>query len=252
MLMDLVRRDIASRYRGAWAGVLWSLLNPLLMLAVYTFVFSVVFKARWQGGGGSKVEFALVLFAGLLIFNLYAECVNRAPGLVLANVNFVKKIVFPLELLPLVSIGSALFHLVIGLLVWLGFYCLFFGVPHLTVILLPLVILPVLLIVAGVSWFLAALAVYLRDIAQLVGVLTTVLMFLSPIFYPLAALPERYRQLAEINPLAFAVEQARAVLMWGDRLAWGSWLVYLLGSLMVALAGLFWFQRTKVGFADVL
>lgn len=248
----LAMREVVGRYRGSMLGILWSFFHPVFMLAVYTFVFSVVFKARWHVGSDSRTEFALVLFAGLILFNLFSECANRAPGLILANVNYVKKVVFPLEILPWVNMGSALFHAVVSLTVWLLFYALFFSTPHLTVLLLPAVILPVLLFTIGLSWALAALGVYLRDVSQIVGIITTVLMFLSPIFYPISALPSEYRRLMYFNPLTLAIEQARDVLFWGtipDPAIYG---LYLLMSMMFAWAGFAWFQKTRKGFADVI
>lgn len=248
----LVQREVVGRYRGSIMGILWSFFNPVFMLAVYTFVFSVVFKARWSGGSESKTEFALILFAGLIVFNLFAECFNRAPSLILSNVNYVKKVVFPLEILPWVALGSALFHALISLGVWLIAYLFLFGVPHITVLLLPLVILPLLLLIMGLTWALASLGVYLRDVSQFIGVLTTVLMFLSPIFYPASALPEQYRHLLLLNPLTPAIEQARDVLFWGKVPNMTILLVYLLGAALAAWLGFAWFQKTRKGFADVL
>ncbi|WP_426320986.1 ABC transporter permease [Pseudoduganella sp. R-43] len=252
LLRSLVQREVVGRYRGSFMGILWSFFNPVFMLLVYTFVFSVVFKARWQAGSASKTEFALVLFAGLIVFNLFAECVNRAPGLVLANVNYVKKVVFPLEILPWVGLGSALFHAAISLAVWLLAYALLFGVPHVTVLLLPLVLLPLLLLIIGLGLALASLGVYLRDVAQFIGIVTTVLMFLSPIFYPASALPEEYRHLLLLNPLTLVIEQARDVLFWGRVPDLATWAVYLLCSSVLAWLGFAWFQKTRKGFADVL
>lgn len=252
LVRALVQREVIGRYRGSFMGILWSFFNPVFMLVIYTFVFSVVFKARWSGGSDSKTEFALVLFAGLIMFNLFSECFNRAPGLILANVNYVKKVVFPLEILPWVALGSALFHTLISIGVWLVAYVFLFGVPHVTVLLLPLIMLPLLLFIIGLSWGLAALGVYLRDVSQVIGVLTTVLMFLSPIFYSGSALPVEYRHLLQLNPLTPAIEQARDVLFWGkvpDLCALG---LYLLGSSLIAWLGFAWFQKTRKGFADVL
>lgn len=175
------KREVLGRYRGSVMGILWSFFNPLFLLAVYTFVFSVVFKVRWGAGSDSKTEFTLILFAGLMMFNLFAECINRAPSLILSNVNYVKKVIFPLEILPCVALVSATFHVLISLGVWLVAYTLFFGVPHATALYLPLIILPFLFIM-GLSWALASLGVYLRDVSQFIGVITTVLMFLSPVF----------------------------------------------------------------------
>lgn len=248
----LVQREVVGRYRGSSLGILWSFFNPVFMLIIYTFVFSVVFKARWNAGSDSKTEFALVLFAGLIVFNMFAECFNRAPGLILANANYVKKVVFPLEILPWVALGSAMFHALISLGVWLIAYLILFGVPHITVLLLPLVILPLLLFIMGITWGLASLGVYLRDVSQFIGLFTTVLMFLSPIFYPASALPEEYRHLLLLNPLTPAVEQARDVLFWGKLPDMTILSVSLLVAALIAWLGFAWFQKTRKGFADVL
>ena len=252
LVKALVQREVVGRYRGSFMGILWSFFNPVFMLIIYTFVFSVVFKARWNTGSDSKTEFALVLFAGLIVFNLFAECFSRAPGLILANVNYVKKVVFPLEILPWVALGSAMFHALISLGVWLIAYLILFGFPHVTVLLLPLVILPLLLFIMGLTWGLASLGVYLRDVSQFIGIVTTVLMFLSPIFYPASALPEQYRDLLLLNPLTPAIEQAREVLFWGKAPDMTILSVYLLGAALVAWLGFAWFQKTRKGFADVL
>jgi lipopolysaccharide transport system permease protein len=252
LVRALIQREVIGRYRGSFMGILWSFFNPVFMLVIYTFVFSVVFKARWSTGSDSKTEFALVLFAGLIMFNLFAECFNRAPGLILSNVNYVKKVVFPLEILPWVVLGSAMFHTLISIGVWLIAYVILFGTPHATVLMLPLVMLPLLLLIMGLSWALAALGVYLRDVSQVIGVMTTVLMFLSPIFYSGSSLPENYRHLLLLNPLTPAIEQARDVLFWGKLPHLQLMGLYLLGSAVIAWLGFAWFQKTRKGFADVL
>jgi lipopolysaccharide transport system permease protein len=233
-------------------GMLWSFFNPILMLAVYTFVFSVVFKARWAGGTDSKTEFALVLFAGLMIFNLFSECVNRAPSLILGNANYVKKVVFPLEILLVVALGSAIFHFLISFLVWLLFYLVFFGIPPATILLLPVELLPFIFLILGIGWLLASLGVYLRDVTQVIGVTTTVLMFLSPIFYPLEALPEKYRSFLYVSPLTDVIEKSRDLMIWGKGLDWTGWILFLSVSIIVSWLGFAWFQKTRKGFADVL
>jgi lipopolysaccharide transport system permease protein len=248
----LVKREVVGRYRGSVMGLLWSFFNPILMLGVYTFVFSVVFKARWAGGSSSKTEFALVLFAGLMVFNFFAECVNRAPGLILGNVNYVKKVIFPLEILSIVSLGSAGFHLLVSLFVWMIFYLIFFGVPHLTILLLPIILIPLVLMTIGISWLLAALGVYLRDVSQMIGLVITVLMYLSPIFYPITALPQKYRLFMELSPITVTVGEARDVMIWGQGLDWSSWIIYSFVAVMVAWLGFAWFQKTRKGFADVI
>ena len=248
----LIRREVVGRYKGSMLGIFWSFFTPVFMLVVYTFVFSVVFKARWSGGGDSKSEFALVLFAGLLVFNLFSECVNRAPGLVLANTNYVKKIVFPLEILPVVSLGAALFHTIVSLLAWLVFYIALYGIPPVTIFLLPLVLFPLLLLTLGISWFLASISVYLRDIGQFIGIIITAMLFLSPIFYPLSTLPESYQTALQANPLTLPVEMARDVLFWGKTPQWGNLAAYSAMSLLIAWSGFAWFQKTRKGFADVI
>lgn len=252
LIQASIKREVLGRYRGSVMGILWSFFNPLFMLVVYTFVFSVVFNARWGAGSGSKTEFALVLFAGLLVFNMFAECINRAPGLIVSNQNYVKKVVFPLEILPWVGLGAALFHCAVSLGVWLVAYLVFFGLPHATILYLPLVFFPFCLFVMGLSWALASLGVYLRDVGQLIGLLTTVLMFLSPIFYPASALPEGYRALLYLNPLTPVIEQTRAVLFWGISPDFAMLGIYYISTSIIAWLGFAWFQKTRKGFADVL
>ena len=247
------KREVLGRYRGSILGLLWSFFNPLFMLAVYTFVFSVIFQARWgTGGSSSETEFALLLFAGLIVFNLFSECVNRAPNIILGNTNFVKKVVFPLEILPFVGLLSALFHAFISVAVWLVAYMLFFGIPYPTAILLPLVLLPFCFFLMGISWALASLGVFLRDVSQLVGVFTTAVLFLSPVFYPTSALPEGYRFIYHLNPLTTVVEQARDVLFWGRLPDFSMLGVYWVTTMGIAWLGFVWFQMTRKAFADVL
>ncbi len=250
---QLTRREVIGRYKGSTLGLLWSFLTPVLMLVVYTFVFSVVFKARWgTGGDESRSTFAVVLFAGLIVHGLFAEVLNRAPGLVLANVNYVKKVVFPLEILPVISMGAALFHALVSVLVLLAAFAFLNGHLPWTVVFLPLVFLPLVVFALGVAWFLASLGVYLRDVGQVIGLLTTMLMFLSPIFYPVTALPERFQTWILANPLTFIIEQARAVLIWGKMPSFSGLTLYAVVASAVAWAGFVWFQKTRKGFADVL
>ena len=233
-------------------GLTWSFFNPILMLVIYTFVFSVVFKARWSAESTSKTEFAIVLFAGLIIHGLFAECVNRAPALILSNVNYVKKIVFPLEILPWVSLASALFHAGVSLAVLLIFFLLIHLSLNWTIIFLPVLIMPLALLIMGVSWFLASIGVFIRDVGQTIGIVTTILLFLSPVFYPVSALPENLRPLLHLNPLTFIIEQVRLVLIWGKVPNWIGLVIYLACSMLVVSTGFFWFQKTRKGFADVL
>jgi lipopolysaccharide transport system permease protein len=252
LIYSLSKREVLGRYRGSMLGLLWSFFNPLFMLVVYTFIFSEVFKARWSADNESKTEFALMLFAGLIMFNLFAECINRAPSLILSNVNYVKKVVFPLEILPLVTLISSMYHALISLMVWLIAYAIFFGMPHVTVLYLPILIVPFTLFIMGLNWFLASLGVYLRDVSQFIGVITMSMMFLSPIFYPANALPEAYRHWLYLNPLTPAIEQVRDVLYWGKPPDFALLGVYWLITAAIAWLGFAWFQKTRKGFADVL
>lgn len=252
LVWELVKRDFIGRYKGSIMGVAWSLLHPLIMLVIYTLVFSVAFKARWGGGEESKVSFALVLFSGMIVHGLFAECLNHAPGMILSKPNYVKKVVFPLEILPWVAICSALLHFLVSLGLLLVF-CVFTGVSlKASVVFVPVIMLPLLLTTLGLTWLFASLGVYLRDTAQVMGVVTTVLMFLSPVFYKTSAFPEEYRILFALNPLTLPIEQLRDVMLWGNAINWGSWATSLFAGSSICYFGFWWFQKSRRGFADVL
>lgn len=234
-------------------GLVWSFLNPLFLLAVFTFVFSVVFQARWGvGEDETKTQFAIVLFVGLIVHGLLSEVLNRAPGLILSNVNYVKKVIFPLEILPGIAMGAALFHSLVSLAVLLCIFFLTKGFLHWTILFVPLVLLPLVVFTLGMAWLLASLGVFLRDVGQTISIITMVLLFLSPVFYPLTAVPEEYRPWILCNPLTFIIEQTREVLVWGNSPDWIGLSIYWLVSIAIACLGYFWFQRTRKGFADVL
>lgn len=253
LVLQLAKREVVGRYTGTFLGMTWSFFNPVLMLVVYTFVFSVAFKARWGvGGDEGKAQFAIVLFVGLTVHGLWAEVLNRAPTLVLAEPNLVKKVVFPLEILPLVSVLGALFHCMISLGVLLIAILCFNAHLHWSVILAPVVFLPLLVLTTGLAWALSSLGVYLRDMSQTVSIITIVSMFLAPVFYPVTALPEHMQGWLLLNPLTFIIEQARNVLIWGKAPDWAGLAIYMLIAIGVAWAGYGWFQKTRRGFADVL
>lgn len=252
LLISLTRREIDSRYRGTMAGTLWALFQPLLMLSIYTFVFSVIFKARWGQNETSDAEYSLILFIGLFVFQVFSECVNRAPTLVVGNVNYVKKIIFPLETLPLIAMGGALFQLFISLGVWVVARFILMGPPPLTGLMFPFILMPLLFFTLGLSWLLASLGVFVRDVAQLTAIVTTVLFFMSPIFYPVTAVPERFQFFYKLNPITYVVEQSREVLFFGQYPDVLQWSIYMASSLLVAWLGYSWFQATRRGFADVL
>src|SRR5258705_1460326 len=252
LILQLTKRDVLGRYRGSMMGLAWSFFNPLIMLIVYTFVFSVVFKTRWSVAGEDKVNFAIILFVGLIVHGLFAECINRAPGLILSNTNYVKKVVFPLEILPSVALGSALFHAGVSLAVLLAAQLLLNQRLPWTVVIFPIILLPLLLATLGFAWLLSALGVYVRDIGQTTTILTTVLMFLSPLFYPVSALPKNYQVWLHLNPLTFIIEEGRNVLIFGNTPNWIGWVIALAASLLIFAGGFWWFQKTRKGFADVL
>lgn len=252
LIQQLAKRDVSGRYRGSIAGFGWSFFTPLLMLAVYTFVFSVVFQARWGVETGGREAFAIILFVGIIVHGLFAECVNRAPTLILAHGNYVKRVVFPLEILPLVTLVSALFHTAVSLAVLLVAQLLINGSLPWTALLFPLVLAPLVLTTIGFTWLLAGLGVYVRDISQVTAILTMVMLFLAPVFYPVSALPEPYQRWLYLNPLTFIIEQARVVLLWGDQPDWiGLGKHFAMGAL-VAWAGFWSFQKLRRGFADVI
>lgn len=252
LITQMTRREVVGRYKGSIMGLLWSFLNPVFMLAVYSFVFSVVFKARWSGGNESQTQFAIVLFSGMIVHALFAEVLNRAPGIILGNVNYVKKVVFPLEILTVVSLCAALFHALVSLLVLLVAFAMMNGFIHWTMIFAPLVLLPLMILSLGFGWMLSSLGVFVRDIGQFIGVLTSALMFLSPVFYPVSALPKSVQPWLQLNPLTFIIEQTREVLIWGRLPYWKGLTIYFVGASIFAWLGYFWFQKTRKGFADVL
>jgi len=257
---DLIRlltwREVVSRYRGAALGLVWSLLLPLAMLTVYTFVFSVVLEAKWPVRvSTSKFEFALTLFAGMFLYALFAESVGAACGVIVANASYVKRVVFPLEILPIVKLGAALIHALISFLILMVAVQLFLGHLSVTLGYFPIVLLPLLMLTLGLSWFLASVGVYLRDTSQVVGVLLSILFFMTPIFYPLAQVPPDLpliRLIMQLNPLTGIVENARRTLLWSQPPEWTSLGITLVLSAAAMQLGYVWFMKTKRGFADVL
>lgn len=253
LIYQMTSREVIGRYKGSAFGLAWSFFNPIVMLVIYTFVFSVVFRARWGvSDSDSKTEFALILFVGLIIFNLFSETINRAPGLILSNVNYVKKVVFPLEILIVINFGTAFFHAFVSFLIMLIAFLLINGFINWTAIFLPMVLLPFALLILGISWFIASLGVFARDVGQAIGGITTLLMFLSPVFYPVTAVPKQLQNWILLNPVTFIIEQSRAVLFFGKIPDWSGLGLYFIFAAIVMLLGFAWFQKTRKGFADVL
>jgi lipopolysaccharide transport system permease protein len=248
LILSLAKRDVIGRYKGSLLGLMWSFFNPLLMLGVYTFVFGIVFETRWNPGGtGGTLEFAVILFSGLLVFGIFSECVNRSPALMLQNPGFIKRVIFPLEGLPWVMLCSSLFHAAVSLGVLAVVMLLVMGSLPLTWPFIVAILVPL-----GLSWALAALGVYLRDLQQTINIATAMLMFLSPVFYPASAVPKEFRWAIDWNPMTFFVEQARAVLVFGKLPDFSGLGWMTIAGLAVAWLGLAFFQRARGGFADAI
>jgi lipopolysaccharide transport system permease protein len=253
LIIEMTKREVLGRYKGSVMGLLWSFLNPLFMLAVYTFVFSIVFKARWGlGEDENKTQFAIVLFIGMIVHGLFAEVLNRAPNLILSNVNYVKKVIFPLDILPVITMGAALFHCLISLLVLTFAFVVFNGYLYWTAIFLPLIFLPLIILTLGFAWILASLGVYLRDVGQTIGIIMSITMFCSPVFYSVNSIPESFRPWLMLNPITFIIEQARQVFIFGHLPNWSGLSIYTVVAVFIAWIGYAWFQKTRKGFANVL
>jgi len=256
LIRSLIKREIEVKYQGATLGLGWYVLSNLATLVIYTVAFGTILNVRWPvsitGTSESIGSFALLIFSGLIVFNLVSECVNRAPTLMIANPNYVKKVVFPLEILPIVSLGAALFNAAVAFAVLIVMSLLFGVRPSATTLAAPFVILPLVPILLGVSWFLASLGVYLRDISQIVPLLTTVMLFLGPVFFPLSSMPDSIRPFALLNPVTIPIEEMRKALFlntWPSVTALGTQLIV---GVVIGWLGYTWFQQTRRGFADVL
>jgi lipopolysaccharide transport system permease protein len=251
LVLELTKREFSGRYRGSFGGVVWSFAQPLFLLAVYTTAFGVILKSRWGASGGTA-DYALMLFAGLIVFNAFSEVMSKSPTLVTGNPNFVKKVVFPLELLPVIAVATALVHAFIGVTVWVSGYALLFGVPKATVVFFPLILMCFVPVLLGVGWLLSALGVVVRDIGQLTAMLNHTLLFLTPIFYSMDVAPEWLQNLLMLNPITFVVEQFRLVLFTGRLPAFGGLAVYFVLASVFAWLCLALFRRLRPGFADLV
>jgi len=251
LVFELAKREFSGRYRGSFGGIIWSFAQPLFLLAIYTIAFGVILKARW-GFSGSTADYALMLFSGLIIFNAFSECLNKAPTLISGNPNFVKKVVFPLEILPWVMVATVLFHALIGIAVWFVGYFFLFGIPKITAIFFPAILLCFVPLLLGIGWLLSALGIIVRDISQLTSLLSHTLLFLTPIFYSIDAAPPTLQHVLMINPLTFLVEQFRLVLFFGQPPELKSLAVYFLLSSLFAWASLVLFRRLRPSFADMV
>jgi len=251
LVAELVKREFSGRYRGSFGGVAWSFAQPLFLLAVYTLAFGVIFQARWGFAGGTA-SYALMLFAGLIVFNAFSECLTRGPALVSQQPNLVKKVVFPLEVLPWVMATTAIAHAIIGIAVWLVGYAVFFGVPKATALLFPAILLTFFPVLLGLGWLLSAMGVLVRDVGQLTALLSHALLFLTPIFYSVDAVPPALQGVLLANPMTFVVEQLRLVLFVGEVPVVRALLVYFLLSALFAWGALWVFRRVRPRFADLV
>jgi len=252
LLWQFARREISGRYRGSLIGFGWAVLNPLLLLAIYTFVFSVVFRMRWDGPISDRTGFALVIYTGMIVHGFFAECIMRSPLLIVENRNLVKKVVFPLHVLPWTVLVVASFHFLVGISLIIFVVLMKTAALPAAIIALPLIVLPLALVALGFAYAFSALGVYLRDLGQLVGFFAMTLLFLSPVFYPVSAVPQEWQWVIALNPIATFIELTRGVLLFGAWPAVSSLAsVWVLGLTTVWI-GFFWFQRTRKGFADVL
>ncbi|WP_445514598.1 ABC transporter permease [Stenotrophomonas sp. 3(2025)] len=252
LAFELTQREVLGRYRGASFGLLWSLISPFLMLLVYTLAFGFVMKGRWPGSTGSTTDFALILFAGLTVHGFFAECFTRAPQLIVSNTGYVKRVVFPLDILVWSMTFSALFHLLMNMVVLLLLQLAIKGSIPVTAALLPVVVVPLVILTVGVGWMVSSLGVYLRDIGQIAGVIAAAMLFLSSAIVPVESVPESYRIVFELNPLTFIIDQVREVVIWGRLPNWGGLGIYTAIACTVALLGHRMFNKLRVGFADVL
>lgn len=254
LIWQFTIRELLGRYKGSFLGLFWSLLTPLLMLAVYTFVLSIVWGMNnpWQEMGTSTAAFSLTMFCGLIVFNIFSECLFRAPVLIVSNLNYVKKVVFPLEILPLSVLGASLINAAMSLVVLLLGEALFFHCPPWTVILFPLALLPLIFLMTALGWLLSSLGVFFRDIGHLMVVVVQVLFYMTPLFYSIHQVPDRYRPIIYLNPLVPIVDDARRTILWGQMPNWPVWIGFTAFCFILMQLSYIWLMKTKRGFADVI
>ena len=253
MIRQFAWREVVGRYKGTYLGLLWSLLNPLLTLAVYTLVFGVILKAKFAPATeAGTTEFALTLFCGIIVYNVFSVCVSKAPSAIHEHPNLVKKVVFPLEILPVAMLAASVVNAGFGLAIL--FPTLLILAPKIspTMYMFPLVLLPLCALSLGVAWFLASIGVFIRDVGQAIVILLQLLFFISPVIYPLSAVPGMFQGLLRLNPLTTILEDARRALMGGQPIEWGWWIAVTVFSLILMQLGYVWFMKSKRVFADII
>ena len=253
LLFSLAGRDFKLKYRESVLGAIWAVLVPLVMLGLYTAVFSTIFSARWGGKPVvNKVDYSVILFVGLIVYGIFADTIARAPSVILSNPGFVKKVVFPLEVLPGVGLLSALYNAGMECVALLIFMCFSSFGLHLEMLLFPVVLIPFLMMVYGLALIFASLGVYIRDFDQFAGLLTRVMMYIMPVLYPATIFPEPWRSRMEANPMAVFVEQMRELMLFGHQPNWSQLGIASAWSVVILAFGCFWFQKTRKAFADVI
>lgn len=253
LILKLTKREIIGRYKGTFIGLVWSFINPLLLLALYTLVFSGIFNANnGKVHGIGHVDYAFFLFVGLILHGLLVEVLAQSPTLIVRNANFVTKIPFPIEILPVIQLLAACSHAMTSLLILLVILGLSSGGLHWQIMILPLLFLPYILCVLGMALILCSLGVYLRDLGHVIGFILTVFLFASPIFYPMSSVPLDWQPILYLNPLTFVIEQSRNVIFSNSGVDFLGLLVYSIACVTMCWGGYICFQKTKRGFANVL
>ncbi len=252
LLLALVKREVAARYRGSALGFIWSLLTPLALLATYTLVFGYFFNMKWNPEHDGPGYFVVMLFCGLIPFNFFSEVMSRSPELILRSPNYVKRIAFPVQLLPAVVIGASFFHAMIATGLLLTLIAIVVGGLPVTALYLPLVWIPLLIVTLALSLLVSASGIFIRDLTHGVGLVLSVLFFLTPIIYPAGFIPEPWRWMLWLNPVACAVLQIRETCVEGIPLNFRMWGYQMAGSLVLfgLVAG--WFKVVSRRFADVM
>lgn len=252
LLKQLVKKDIKQRYQGSILGILWTFIVPILMLVIYTFIFSEVFQAKWDIDTSDKYQFALVLFCGLCVFNMVGEVMNRSTVLIASNTNYVKKVIFPLEMLPVVITLSSLFTCLVSFVILIIAKLILYNNVSPTLYLIIPMFIPLIILAVGLGLFISAVSVYLKDVGNAISVIVTVLMYMSPVFFPLSAVPESFRGVCEVNPMTYIIENFRNVVLYGEMINWEYYGISCLVALVFYFIGKGVFMRAKEGFADVL
>lgn len=252
LIIQLSKKEIKAKYKGSYLGFLWSLITPIIMLLIYTLVFGVIFQSKWDIEVNNTHYFAMVLFIGLTTFNIFSEVIVGSVNIISNNVNYVKKVIFPLEILPIVVLCTSLFQNSINFLIIIAFSFLFLDIFSISILILPFYMLPFLLSIIGISWIISSVGVYIKDLNQVIGSLISGLLFLSPVFYPLEAIPDKFKPYFDLNPLTIIISDVRRIVLFGEIPSVLSWCGALIISVLILSLGYKFFNSVKRGFSDVL